>query len=106
MRNKITVYKNRTNTLRVYLGIDVSADTITSEIRTHPTVDSTLIVAWTVAFITDGTDGGLLLTIDDSLLTTIAVNSGWMDLKRVSGGQPLPVFNDPLEVVFKDAVTA
>lgn len=101
----VVVYKNRTNTLRVNLGIDVSTDTFTSEIRTKPSVTSSLIVAWTCSFVTDGVDGELLLTIDNSLLASITQEFGYMDLKRVTGGEPIPVFSKPIKVVFQDSVT-
>ena len=105
MSNKVIVHKNRTNEVRVNLGMDVSADTITSEIRSEPDVESPLIATWTVAFVTDGTDGELLLTLDDTITAEITANSGFMDLKRISGGEPIPVFDKPLEVTFRGTVT-
>lgn len=101
--NTIVVYKGRTCVIRVSLGIDVSADTITSEIRT---AGNALIATWGVAFDGDGTDGELILTLDNSVTSTIEYSSGLMDLKRVSGGEPLPVFRYPVEVEFRETVTA
>lgn len=101
--NTIVVHKGRTNVLTVSLGIDVSGDTITSEIRTSTGV---LIATWTVTFDTDGSDGQLILTLDNSITTAITAPSGIMDLKRISGGEPLPVFDKPLEVEFRETVTA
>jgi hypothetical protein len=106
MSNEVIVHKGRTNVLEVRLGIDISADTFTSEIRTQPDQGSTLIASWTVTFSTDGTDGNLKLVLDDAITSTIDENSGYMDLKRVSGGEPIPVFDKPLEVVFRGTVTA
>ena len=103
MSNKIIVHKNRVNVITVDMGMDVSADTITSEIRSAPDVNSPLIVAWDVVFDTDGTDGELILTIQD---VEITANSGYMDIKREAGGQPYPVFDRPLEVEFRGTVTA
>src|SRR5262245_40589893 len=105
MSNEVIVHKGRTNVLEVRLGIDVSADTFTSEIRTQPDQASTLIATWTVSFSTDGTDGNLKLVLDGSITGAIDENSGYMDLKRMSGGEPLPVFDKPLEVVFRGTVT-
>lgn len=105
MSNKVIVHKNRTNTVRVNLGMDVSADTITSEIRSEPDSESPLIATWGVAFVTDGTDGELILTLDDSITSEITANTGFMDLKRISGGEPIPVFDKPLEVTFRGTVT-
>lgn len=104
MSDKIVVHKGRITTIQLNAGIDVSGDTITSEIRSEPYVDSVLIATWDVAFLTDGSDGKLVLTLDDST-RAISANSGYMDLKRVSGGDPFPVFDKPLEVVFRGSVT-
>lgn len=106
MSNEVVVHKGRTNVIRVHMGIDVSADTITSEIRSDPDVDSPLLATWIVAFETDGTDGKLILTLDDVVTSGIQANGGYMDLKRVTGGEPVPVFDRPLEVSFRGTVTA
>ena len=105
MSGELVVYKNRTNTITVSLGIDVSGDVITSEIRAEPDVASPLLMTWTVQFATDGHDGELILTVDDNATAQIKANSGYMDLKRMSGGEPLPVFDRPVEVEFRGAVT-
>lgn len=105
MSNQITVYKNRTNVKQVDLGFDVSGDVITSEIRAGKGVDSDLIATWTVEFVNDGTDGLLTLTIDDSNLQNITVRKGYMDMKRMSAGEPIGVFTKPIIVRFKDVVT-
>lgn len=106
MSNEVVVYKGRTNVLTVSLGIDVSLDEITSEIRSEPDVSGPLLAEWDVTFATDGTDGELILTLDDLVTGQITVNSGYMDLKRVSGAEPIPVFDRPLDVVFRGSVTA
>jgi hypothetical protein len=102
----IRVYKERTNVITIDMGFDVSGDTITSEIRSQPDTSGALIATWTVTFTTDGTDGELTLTIDQSLAANIVASTGYMDLKRVSGGEPIPVFARPLQVEFIGAVTA
>lgn len=104
--SKVIVHKGRTNVLTISLGIDVSGDTITSEIRSEPNSDSPLIATWDVEFKTDGTDGELVLTLDNLITSQIAPNSGYMDLKRISGSEPMPVFDRPLEVGFRGTVTA
>lgn len=106
MSNQVVVHKNRTNTIIVKLGMDISVDTFTSEIRTEPDVEGVLIASWDVSFVTDGTDGDLRLSLDDTITSDIDVDSGYMDLKRVSSGEPLAVFDRPLEVVFRGSVTA
>lgn len=105
MSNAIIVHKGRTNTLTVSLGIDISADTITSQIRSEPEQDSPLIAEWDIAYATDGTDGELIFTLDDTITAQITAASGWMDIKRVSGGEAIPVFDKPLEVEFRGTVT-
>lgn len=100
---KLIVYKGRTNTIPVSLGIDVSADTITSEIRTPSNV---LIATWTVSFAGDGSDGELIFSLDNSVTSAITHTTGLMDIKRVSAGEPLPVFERALEVEFRDPITA
>lgn len=106
MSNQVVVHKGRTNTLTVSMGIDVSLDTITSEIRASTSTTSALIATWSVAFATDGTDGELVLTLDDTATSAIEADRGYMDLKRVTGGEPVPVFDKPLEVIFRGSVTA
>ncbi len=102
---QVVVDKGRTVILPVSLGFDVSQDVFTSQIRVTKSSTSTLIATWVVTFATNGTDGELILTLDDSVTTSITQSIGYMDLKRVSGGEPLPVFNEPLEVVFNNVVT-
>jgi hypothetical protein len=102
---QVVVQKGRTVVIPVSLGFDVSQDIITSEIRVGKTSSSALIATWVVSFATDGTDGELILTLDDAVTTTITTSIGYMDLKRVTGGEPLPIFIEPLEVVFSASVT-
>ena len=105
MSNEVIVHKGRTNTLEIRLGYDATGDVFASEIRTQPTMDAHLIAAWSINT-ANIADGILLLTLDDSITSAIAEVSGYMDLKRVSGGQPIPVFDKPLEVLFRGSVTA
>jgi hypothetical protein len=100
----IVVYKNRTNVISVSLGSDVSGDTFESEIREKALVGSPLIATWDVAFLTDGADGELVLTLDDSAVVDVTVKQGYMDIKRTSGGEPYEVFA-PIKVLFKETVT-
>lgn len=101
----IEVHKGRTVIVPVSLGFDVSGETFTSDIRVAPNLTSTLIASWNVSFETDGTDGELILLLDDEVTTEITQSVGYMDIKRLSGGEPLPVFNKPLEVSFLNAIT-
>lgn len=105
MSSKVIVHKNRTNILPVSLGFDVSADTITSEIRSEPDVNAPLIATWVVSFKTDGRDGEIVLTLDDLVTSQIKANSGYMDLKRITGTEPVAIFDQSLEVSFRGSVT-
>ena len=105
MSAALIVYKNRTNYVQVSMGIDVSADTFSSQIRSKDDATSQLIATWTVTKPNGGTDGLLLLALDDAITSAIAATRGYMDLKRISAGEPLPVFDRPVEVIFQGAVT-
>lgn len=106
MSNQVIVHKGRTNILTVNMGMDVSADTLTSEIRAATDSSSPLIATWAVTYATDGTDGELILTLDDAITSGVTDDRGYMDIKRVTGGEPVPVFDQPLEVIFRGTVTA
>jgi hypothetical protein len=105
MTGQIIVHKNRTNIITVDLGTDVSADTFASQIRAGKSNDADLIATWTVSFLTNGTDGKLKLTIDNSLLTNVTRSNGYMDLKRIKNNEPLSVFEEPIEVIFREVIT-
>lgn len=104
MSNKIVVDKNRTNKYTVDLGMDITGDTITAEIKTGPDQDSALIATFTVV-VDDAATGQLTISLDNSV-TDISVDSGYMDFKRMSGGEPLSVIDKPIEVRFQGTVTA
>jgi hypothetical protein len=101
----IQVDKDRTNTVLVDFGYDISNDTITSQIRKNRNSASTLIAEWEVSFITDGTDGKLKLVLDNSVTSSIFETHGWMDFKRVTNSEPLSMIKQPIRVIFQDVVT-
>ncbi len=78
---QIIVHKGRTVVVPVSLGFDVSQDIITSEIRVGKSQTSDLIATWDVSFVTDGADGELVLTLDNSVTEVITQTTGYMDLK-------------------------
>lgn len=104
MSNKVIVHKGRTNTLMVKMGINITGDTFESEIRAEPTVQSPLIATWVITVV-DAVAGDLKLVLDNIITGQIAANSGYMDLKRTTGSEPVPVFDRPLEVTFRGTVT-
>lgn len=91
----VIVQKGKTVAVGVSLGFNVSADTIISDIRVDEDLSSAIIASWNVTFETDGRDGNLLLTLDSVVTTAIVETIGYMDLKRVAGGPPLPIFVNP-----------
>jgi hypothetical protein len=105
MASKVIVHKSRTNVLRVNLGMNITGDTFTSEIRAEPDVESALLATWVVT-VSDAIKGELVLTLDDVTTAQIKATSGFMDLKRVTGSEPVAVFDRPLEVTFRGTVTA
>lgn len=105
MSGILIVHKGRTNVVGVSMGISLVGSVCTSEIRAEPDQESTLIATWNVAVVGDGTSGELTLTMDDVITAQIQATSGYMDIKRVVGGEPMPVFDKPLEVVFQGTVT-
>lgn len=105
MAGKLPVYKGRTNRYQVNLGMDVSSDIITSEIRTEPDQSAPLIATWIVSKPNGGADGLIEILLDDSITDAIEDRIGYMDFKRSSGGEPFAVFSEPLEVDFLGTVT-
>lgn len=103
---QVNVYVGRYNKLLISLPDDVSGDIFSSEIRAEIDQTSELIATWDISFVTDGSDGELELILDDAITRNIINTVGYMDIKRVVGGEPVNVFDEPLEVVFRKTVTA
>lgn len=104
MSNEILVYKNRYNVVTVDLGYDVTGETLTSEIRSEPSVDSVLIATWNV-IVDDAATGQLTLTLDTIATAQIKASSGFMDVKRTDGVEAVPAWEKPIEVSFQGSVT-
>jgi hypothetical protein len=105
MTSSVTIFKGRTTILPVNVQYDVSQDEISSEIRAGTNPESPRIATWTVRFATDGKDGNLIFTLDNSQTEGITYRTGYMDIKRVSAGEPFNVTEDPIPVVFRNVVT-
>ena len=105
MSNEVIVHRNRYNVVTVDLGYDVTGETLTSEIRSEPKVDSPLIVAWDLT-VNDAATGKLTLIIDTTAAAQIKAASGFMDIKRQSGVEDIPAWDEPIEVTFQGSVTA
>lgn len=104
MSNEVIVHRNRYNVITVDLGYDVTGETLESEIRSEPSVDAPLVVAWDLT-VNDAATGKLTLVIDTTAAAQIKAASGFMDIKRVSGVEAIPAWDEPLEVTFRGAVT-
>lgn len=102
---QIVIERGRTITLPVKVSYDVSEDTITSDIRVSRNSSSLLIAHWMVSYRTDGKDGELLFVLDDSVTANIAEHFGYMDIKRVTGGEPVGMVDTPMEVIIRDVIT-
>lgn len=102
---QVVVHKGRTNIISLSLGFDISDDEFASEIRAGKNRESTLIATWIPSFATDGVDGELILTLDDSVTQQITQSVGYMDVKHIKGTEPFPVFDDIIEVVFRETIT-
>lgn len=103
------MYRGRKNKVLVGLNRNVSDSTFSSEIRVDKDPESELLATWDVNFVTDGNDGELVLTLPTSATEEITKSGGFMDMKEVVSGdtaEPLSVFGEPLEVIFKNVVTA
>lgn len=101
MGASLPLHKGRTNVIPVNLAMDITGETITSQIRAFETQDSELLVDWDVD-VTDASAGLITLTCD-LLANPVSATKGFMDIKRGSGN--LPVFAEPLAVEFKGSVT-
>lgn len=102
----VVIHRDRKNYLTVDLGMDVSLDVLTSQIRVEEDVNSELLATWAVSFATDGTDGQLVLTLEKADVDGIVHTNAFMDIKRTTGGEPLSAFLQAIPVVFKGVVTA
>lgn len=102
---QITVFKNRMTKVPIDLPYDVAADTFASQIRAEKNHTSELLAEWSVTFATDGHDGKLVLTLTADDTKNITASGGFMDIKRVTGGDSVPVFDESLEVYFEETIT-
>jgi hypothetical protein len=107
MYNPVKISKGRTTTLLVNLNVDLSDDDSmpTAQVRADKNPTSALLGTWVVNFVTDGVDGKLVLTMDNSQSTGVTRSNGYMDVKRLVGGEPLSAFDEPIPVVFEEVVT-
>jgi hypothetical protein len=106
MSGELIIHRNRTNRVPLGLGYDVSGDTITSHIKATVDPAAPPLCEWDVIFLTDGTDGELVLILEEASLSAVTQRYGFMDLKRTSGGEDFSVFLEPLKVKFQGVVTA
>jgi hypothetical protein len=109
--NEVKIYRRMVNVVLLSFGYDLSGDIITSQIRRGRHVLTDLVSEFEVEFVTDGTDGDVRLTLDDSGPTSDIpgdLEFAYMDAKRLMGGlggDPVPMFAGPLVVRFVDVLT-
>lgn len=96
---KIEVERGKTIILMVSLGFNVSESEFLCQMRQSESPESSLLATWAISFDTDGKDGELLATLDNSISSSIAMSTAWLFLDKVSESPPLPVFPEPLEVM-------
>lgn len=101
----IPIYRGYKKQIFVALGYDVSEDDLSSQIRVTEDPESDLLATWAIGFVTDGTDGELILTLDASETNVTTHSKGYMNIKRISAGEPYVVFDGVLECVFEDVPT-
>lgn len=101
--NPIVIQRRRTERVIVKLAYSVSSDTITSQIRVGVNPTANKIADFVVTVSEDGRT--IYLDLDDSVTQYITQSGGYMDIKRVTGGEPVSILDDPIPVVFKNVVT-
>lgn len=106
MYKPIYIRVGRHNTVAVRFDGDISTEVLTSEIRKEKSKTSELIATFTPSFATDGTDGILLLTLDQTASDGITFTNGWMDIKKIEDGKSTSAFQHPVPVIFEGVVTA
>lgn len=87
----VPVFRNRKTTITVTLNYDVTGETLTAQGRVSESPTSTLLVTFTVV-VDDAPTGALTLTALPAAIEAEADDhiGGFMDVKRVSSGVPLP----------------
>lgn len=103
--NEIIIERGRTKVVTVSIGEDVSEETITSQIRVGKSKDSDLIAEWVVTLDTDGTDGEVILTLDNTITAAIEEKKGYMDIKRIVDGEPVSAFDGFIITKITDPIT-
>lgn len=104
MSGTVIVWKHVNNEITVNVGFDLGTNTVKSQIRTKPTRDGVLVADWVVDVV-DAAEGELKLSMTETVSGGITVEKGYMDLVRLVGTEPWPVFDAPLEVSIRDVVT-
>jgi hypothetical protein len=99
----IVIHRGRTERVAVKLSYSVSSDVITSQIRIAMNPTSTFIANFVVSVSSDGRT--IYLDLDDFETQNITQSGGYMDIKRVTGGEPVNVLQHPIPVIFVDSVT-
>lgn len=101
---KVEVERGKTVVVGISIGFNVSLFEFLCEMRESEDPASAIITTWDMSFETDGKDGELLASLDDSITSVLVLGAAWLHLYRVSGSTHLPVFGEPVEVIILDPV--
>lgn len=107
MTRQVTIIRGRSKTIEYVSQRDLSGSSYASHIRVQRHPESELIAEWDVDFVTDGTDGKLLLHLTAEQTAAIEASKGYMDIKALSTGLPEDVeqITSIISVVFEWPVT-
>ena len=101
----IQVWLGRTNEVEIDFGEDVSTSSVSSQIREEPNSQSPLIAQWTSSFKTNGADGVVVLKLQPTDLSSVTEERGYMDIKRVVGGESVVDLDNHIKVIFIKPIT-
>lgn len=85
---QIHIIRGRSKTIEYVSQRDLSGSSFASHIRTARTPESQLLAEWSISYVTDGTDGKLILHLTAEQTAVITVTSGFMDIKANNTGLP------------------
>ena len=105
MESRLVFDKGSYNSWNVNANLDLTGQTVVSQIRVRPEETSDLILQWTVS-ITDAAAGEFTIYFNDSANTLGDVSEGFMDIKRVTGSGDVRMHDEVIFVEFQARPTA
>lgn len=92
----LIVAKTKTVIVPISLGFNVVGWVFTADLRATVVATSALIATWIVTFDTDGKDGELIATLQDTITSGLTVGTAYMRLKRIIPSPTLEIFGEPV----------